>query len=138
MEAGGLAAECPPGMSGGIGRRGEFAVEQIDRAAWIDAKRQRPAAAREGQRDMADSAVAADGADMARILIDRQGETGAAFRQDDAGAAGLESQAQRRQPLRTMPPRRRIVDQLDDLARARRHSPLLQRERGSMAGVMGG
>src|SRR3546814_13243557 len=86
MEAGGLAAECPPGMSGGIGRRGEFAVEQIDRAAGIDAKRQRPAAAREGQRDMADGAVAADGADTARILIDRPGETGAPFPQDYGGA----------------------------------------------------
>src|SRR3546814_6712809 len=102
MEAGGLAAECPPGMSGGIGRRGEFAVEQIDRAAGIDAKRQRPAAAREGQRDMADGAVAADGADMARILIDRQGETGAAFRQDDAGAAGLERSEEHTSELQSL------------------------------------
>ena len=113
-------AEEAKNMALGVGRAGPLAVEQVDGAGRIEAERKRPAAARQRQGDVAQGAVAADRADMARLGADMDGEAGPAFGKDHRGAARLETGLQRGEPARAMAAGGAVVEELDGRARHRR------------------
>ena len=97
-----------------VGGKRPLAVEEVDGAGRIEAERQRPAAARQGQRDVAQSAVPADRADMAGVATDLDVAARPAFGEDDPRASRLEAVAKRLEPPPAMAASDGVVEELDD------------------------